>query len=148
MTSTKRTSTASTTKKVRVPAVGGPAEPSAGCGNLAVVWGPCSTGVEVRVLASGARLASLSITAPVPGQAAATSVPVTVWDPPAWLDGLAPGDEVVVVGAVRRRFFATASGARGAKVEVEASHVARATPAQRERSRTRAQARLADLAVP
>ena len=133
-------------KNARTRSTGGSAEPPAG-GNVAVVWGPCSTGVEIRVLGSGTRLASLSVTAPVPGQAAATSVPVTVWDPPAWLEALAPGDDVVVVGAVRRRFFATASGARGAKVEVEAVHVARATPAQRERSRTRAEAWLADLSA-
>jgi hypothetical protein len=109
-----------------------------GC-NLAVLWGACSTGVEVRTLASGRRLATLSVRTPTrrPGRGAgepATSVPVAVWDPPGWIDGLGAGDPVVVVGVVRRRFFATASGTRGAKSEVEAHLVARGTPAQVDRA--------------
>jgi len=100
--------------------------------NLAVLWGVCSTAAEVRELASGRRLVGLAVRTPVtPGrggrpavtgasaasaaQARATSVPVTVWDPPAWVEGLGEGDPVVVVGVVRRRFFVTASGRRGAK---------------------------------
>jgi hypothetical protein len=53
-------------------------------------------------------------------------VPVTVWEPPAWLETVSPGEELVVVGAVHRRFFRTATGS-AAKAEVEASYVARAT---------------------
>lgn len=120
--------------------------------NLAVVWGCCSAGVDVRVLASGRRLASLSVRTragapPRHGgsrernrREGATSVPVTVWDPPAWLEGLEPGDPVVVVGSVRRRFFATQAGGRGTKAEVEAVSIARATPAQRTRAWRRATA--------
>ena len=126
----------------RSTTAGGPAG-----GNVVVVWGTCPGGVEVRVLGSGVRVASLALTAPVPGRTGATSVPVTVWDPPAWVEGIEPGDEIVVVGAVRRRFFTTTAGGRGSKVEVEAAHVARATPAQRARTRARAEARLAGLDV-
>ena len=116
-----------------------PVPEDVGC-NLAVLWGACSTGVEVRTLASGRRLATLSVRTPSrwAGRGAgdpATSVPVSVWDPPAWIDGLGAGDPVVVVGVVRRRFFATASGTRGAKSEVEAHLVARGTPAQVDRAR-------------
>ncbi|MFO1538135.1 MAG: hypothetical protein ACKOVH_09985 [Actinomycetota bacterium] len=119
--------------------------------NLAVLWGVCATAAEVRELASGRRLGGLAVRTPVtPGrggrpavtgasaasaaQARATSVPVTVWDPPAWVEGLGEGDPVVVVGVVRRRFFVTASGRRGAKSEVEAQFVARGTRAQLDRA--------------
>lgn len=92
--------------------------------NLAVLRGVCSTAPEIRTLDSGTRLASLSIRTRGPG-AHATSVPVTVWDPPAWLDVLDVGDALVVVGTVHRRFFRTAAGVRGAKADVEASYVTR-----------------------
>jgi len=74
--------------------------------NLAVLCGPCSGPAEVRVLESGTRLATLAVRCPTgPGaDERATSVPVTVWDPPAWVETLAAGDPVVVVGRMRRRF--------------------------------------------
>lgn len=126
----------------------GPATPSdatGGC-NLAILWGQCSAGVEVRTLASGRRLATFAVRTPAsapprrrPGGAeSATSVPVTVWDPPAWLDAIGPDDPVVVIGTVRRRFFSTRSGSRAASVEVEAVTVARGTPGQRKRAWQRA----------
>ena len=93
--------------------------------NLAVLRGVCPSPPEIRVLESGRRLASLALRTHGPG-VRATSVPVTVWDPPAWLETIADGEELVVVGAVHRRFFRTASGS-AAKAEVEASYVARAT---------------------
>ena len=92
--------------------------------NVAVVWGVCSTEPEVRELDSGRRLASLSIRVKT-GDEPATSVPVTVWEPPAWVETVTAGDELVVIGHIRRRFFQTAAGGRGAKVEVEAESLAR-----------------------
>ena len=53
-----------------------------------------------------------------------TSVPVTVWDPPAWIETLAADDDVLVVGRVRRRFFRTAAGGSGARTDVEAESLA------------------------
>lgn len=122
--------------------------------NLAIVWGPCSAGAEIRTLASGSRVASLSIRTPAspargrgrergrnPNAAAkpaATSVPVTVWEPPAWVETLEPGDVVIAVGSVRRRFFATRAGGRGAKSEVEAVSIAKATPRALEQAWQRA----------
>jgi single-stranded DNA-binding protein len=124
--------------------------------NLAVIWGTCSAPPEIRTLESGSRVASLAVRTPAsattgrrgrgaPGTTA-TSVPVTVWDPPAWVETLDAGDAVVVVGSVRRRFFATRSGARGAKAEVEAATIAKATDRQLEQASTRALAALASLA--
>ena len=56
--------------------------------NLGVLCGPCSAPPELRVLESGTRLATLAIRCPAgpAGDERATSVPVTVWDPPAWID--------------------------------------------------------------
>jgi len=79
--------------------------------NLAVVRGECSGPPETRTLESGARVASLAVRCPTGGAGErATSVPVTVWDPPAWIETLDRGDEVVVVGRVRRRFFGRPGG--------------------------------------
>ena len=53
------------------------------------------------------------------------SMPVSCWNPAAWVEALEPGDEIVVVGRVRRRFF-RAGGATASRVELEADVVARA----------------------
>jgi single-stranded DNA-binding protein len=109
--------------------------------NLAVVCGACSSPPEVRVLESGTRVASLSVRAPasVKGTARgaagaagerATSVPVTVWDPPAWVEQLDTGDSVVVVGQVRRRFYSRPGGV-GSRVDLEAATIARARDRRR-----------------
>lgn len=98
-----------------------PLGPSA---NLCVVRGECSACPEVRELASGARLAAVSVRVNAAG-GRATSVPVVWWEPPAWFEEVDAGDELVVVGRVRRRFFGLAGGGRGARVEVEADVVAR-----------------------
>jgi hypothetical protein len=112
--------------------------------NLAVLCGPCSGAAEIRVLESGTRLASLAIRCPT-GAAAdepATSVPVTVWDPPAWVETLAAGDVVVVVGRMRRRFYQRPGGV-GSRVDVEAELIGRA----RDRRRIDAALRKADEAL-
>jgi len=109
--------------------------------NLAVVQGACSSPVEVRVLPSGSTLAVLQVTTRAPGRPA-TSVPVAMWGPPGWVDELDSGDEVVVLGQVRRRFFRGAGGT-GSRVEVEAVALARA----RDRRRVQALARRARAAL-
>lgn len=113
--------------------------------NLAVVIGVCSAPPEVRVLESGTRVASLSVRAPAHGAnrggrgrsasgaeagERATSVPVTVWDPPAWMEGLDQGEAVVVVGQVRRRFYSRPGGV-GSRVDLEAVSIARARDRRR-----------------
>jgi single-strand DNA-binding protein len=81
------------------------------------------------MLKSGRVLAILQVTAR-PDNGVAVSVPVVQWDPPAWVERLDVGDEVVVVGRVRRRFY-QAAGAAASKVEVEADALARATDRRR-----------------
>jgi single-stranded DNA-binding protein len=109
--------------------------------NLSVVCGPCSTTPEIRILESGTRLATLAVRCPA-GDDRATSVPVTVWDPPAWLESLEPGDAVVVVGKLRRRFYQRAGGT-GSRVDVEAELIGRA----RDRRRIDAALRKAESAL-
>jgi len=116
--------------------------------NLAVLCGPCSGPAEVRILESGTRLATLAVRCPAGstgGNAAderATSVPVTVWDPPAWVETLEAGDPIVVVGRMRRRFYQRPGGV-GSRVDVEAELVGRA----RDRRRIDAALRKADEAL-
>ncbi len=105
--------------------------------NLAVLCGPCSGPAEVRVLESGTRLATLAVRGPAgtggSGSGAeerATSVPVTVWDPPAWVETLEAGDEVVVVGRMRRRFYQRPGGV-GSRVDLEADTIGRARDRRR-----------------
>ena len=98
-----------------------PAEDSV---NLSVLRGACSAAPELRILASGARLATLALRCPA-GDGRSTSVPVTVWDPPAWLQRVGAGDELVVLGRSRRRFYRQ-SGGVGSRVDVEAEVVGRA----------------------
>jgi len=100
--------------------------------NLGVLCGPCSTVPEIRVLESGTRLATLAIRCPAGASAdeRATSVPVTVWDPPAWIDTLEAGEAVVVVGRLRRRFYQRPGGV-GSRVDVEAAYIGRARDRRR-----------------
>ena len=71
--------------------------------NIAVMRGALSSAPSRRTLPSGACVVSLEMmTEGVDGGRA--SVPVAWYDPPSEVD-LAPGDAVVVVGSVRRRFF-------------------------------------------
>ena len=91
--------------------------------NLAVVRGHLTIPPESRTLPSGRNLAVLQITTrPAAG---AISVPVAVWDPPAWLVALDTGAELVAVGSVRRRFF-RAGATTASRVELEAALVVRA----------------------
>jgi len=110
--------------------------PSAPPLNLACVVGTLSSPPEIRALASGTALAVLQVTTR-PADGPAISVPVSVADPPAWVAVLAPGESVVAVGAVRRRFF-RAGRTTASRVELDATAVARW-------SDTRARRRLARM---
>ena len=100
--------------------------PSPSTVNLAVVRGVASGPPELRHLASGTRLASFALRTHSLGPPA-TSVPVAVWDPPAWVEQIDEGDELLVAGCIRRRFYRAASGALASRVELEASVVGRAS---------------------
>lgn len=112
--------------------------------NLAVLVGELSSAPEVRDLGERGRVASLAVRTPTAD--GATSVPVTVWSPPAWLEDASAGTRVVLVGPVRRRFYRSGSGATGSRVEVEASAIARDTARSRVAMWRRAAAALEALA--
>ena len=76
--------------------------------------------------------------------AAATSVPVAVWDPPAHVEDLEAGSDVVVLGRVVRRFFRTGAGAPGSRVEVRAELVAPAGDKRKVTQALRRAARMLD----
>jgi single-strand DNA-binding protein len=87
--------------------------------NQVVLIGHLSSAPQERALASGSVLWSLELTTDTPN--GAWSVPVAWFDPPAGVPFIA-GDDVVVIGAVRRRFFRTAGGTQS-RTEVVASEV-------------------------
>jgi single-strand DNA-binding protein len=99
--------------------------------NVAVLRGACSSPADVRVLPSEEVLAQLQVTTRLDGRA--MSVPVAVLDPPAWVQALENGDEVLVVGHVRRRFFRVA-GATASRVEIVAEMIAPARDRRRLRT--------------
>ena len=87
--------------------------------NSVILRGHLSSAPQARELASGAVLWSLEITTPT--DEGAWSVPVAWFDPPA-VPTFAVGDEVVVCGGVRRRFFRTSAGTQS-RTEVVATEV-------------------------
>jgi hypothetical protein len=106
--------------------------------NLVVLRGVASVPAQHRTLRSGGRLATLSVRVPGPpahatdgrGRQHATSVPVAIWDPPAWLDAVDVDDPLVVVGHLQRRFYRS-EGGTGARVEVVATLIGRGTDRRR-----------------
>jgi len=113
--------------------------------NLVVLRGVASAPPELRTLTSGRRLATISVRVHAldPGS---TSVPVAVREPPGWVEDLDEGSSLVVVGALRRRFFKTKTGGTGARVEVEARAIGRGTDRRRlDTARRRAEEELDGL---
>ena len=115
-------------KPVRKPSTATDAESDRDGLNLVVVRGTVSSPPDVRVLPSEAVLAQLQVSTRLESET--LSMPVAVWSPAAWVESLEPGDEIVVLGRVRRRFF-RAGGAAASRVEVEADVVARARDRRR-----------------
>jgi single-strand DNA-binding protein len=99
--------------------------------NVAVVRGTCSSPAEVRELPSGDVLVQLQITTRVAGHG--MSVPVSVVQPAVWVERADTGDELIVVGHVRRRFF-RAGGATASRVEIAAEFLAPAHDRRRVRA--------------
>jgi single-strand DNA-binding protein len=100
-----------------------PSIPSSGSAiaNLAIVSGALSSVPRFRALPSGSTVVNLDVTT---AGSPADSVPITMFDPPAAVSRLIEGDEVVVIGRVRRRFF-RAAGVTQSRTEVVAERIAR-----------------------
>lgn len=97
--------------------------------NVAIVRGVVSRDPDLRTLADGTALASFDLI--VEGTARA-AVPIVVTLGPRHLQAPVAGDELVVVGAVRRRFF-RAGGSTQSRTEVVASDVVPARDRRRVR---------------
>jgi len=91
-----------------------------------VVRGLLSSGPQIRTFESGARLATLQVTVRQDGQPT-VSLPLSVWDPPAFVEALEAGDEVIGIGRVNRRFYGAGAGPRQSKVEIVAREIVRGT---------------------
>jgi len=99
--------------------------------NLALLAGTLSRSPSVRTLPSGTTVASLELRTK-PSDGPAETVPVSWFDPPATVGRLAEGDDLVVVGRVRRRFF-RAGGATQSRTDVLATAVVPSRQAARAR---------------
>lgn len=110
--------------------------------NLAVLTGTLVKAPEPRLLADGTTVWELDVAIRHEARAAAT-VPVSWSTPPPAVDpaSWAPGEELLVVGAVRRRFY-RAGGATVSRTDVLADAV---VPA---RQRKRAATVLAEALAP
>ena len=94
--------------------------PTAGT-NLAVLVGTLSRAPEPRSLPSGDEVLSLELTIRADGSPT-DSVPVAWLNPNGSAGAIDVGDELLVVGRVRRRFFKV-GGATQSRTEVVASRV-------------------------
>ena len=100
--------------------------------NLVVLRGVIRRDPEYRVLPSGDELLSFDLTIR-DGELPTETAPVVWHQPTAAAAKLAEGDDVVVVGRVRRRFF-RAGGSTASRTEVHADKVLSARSAVRIRS--------------
>jgi single-strand DNA-binding protein len=91
--------------------------------NVVIIRGRLSSTPASRTLASGSELLSLEVTTVTPDGTA--SVPVAWFDPPASIS-FTLGDEVVVRGVVKRRFFRTGAGTQS-RTEIVAAEIVAAT---------------------
>jgi single-strand DNA-binding protein len=89
--------------------------------NLAVLVGVLSRDAEVRSLPSGDRLVALELTIR-PADGAADTVPVAWPDAPDEAGAWEEGEELLVTGRVRRRYF-RAGGVTQSRTEVVADRV-------------------------
>ncbi|MGI9623020.1 MAG: single-stranded DNA-binding protein [Acidimicrobiales bacterium] len=95
--------------------------------NTVLLQGVLSSEPRVRELPSGSMLVSWEVTTESDG--VRLSVPVVWFDPPASGTEVHDGDEVVVLGEVRRRYFKTTTGTSSV-TEVVVQKAAKATRAR------------------
>jgi hypothetical protein len=89
--------------------------------NVTVLVGTLGRAPEVRTLPSGDRVLALELTIR-PAGAAAESVPIAWYDPPEPAVLWIAGEELLVVGRTRRRFF-RAAGLTQSRTEVVATAI-------------------------
>ena len=100
--------------------------------NIAILRGLIRRDPDSRVLPSGDEVLSVELSVR-DGDRAADTVPVVWQNPPTSAFKLVKGDDVVVVGRVRRRFFRS-GGATTSRTEVHADSILSARSSSRLRS--------------
>jgi single-strand DNA-binding protein len=90
--------------------------------NVSIVRGTLSRQPETRVLDSGTTVVSCDVAVRSTGKA--ETVPVSWFDPPARAAKLREGDEVLVTGRIRRRFYRSA-GRTQSRTDIVAETVVR-----------------------
>ncbi len=105
--------------------------------NLVILRGVLSSDPRERVLPSGTVVVNWEVTTESDGTR--LTVPVAWFDPPRGVAEVTGGDEVAIVGTVRRRFYRT-GGATASVTEVRGERMARG-------SRRRSVERLRDVAA-
>ena len=108
--------------------------------NVTVLVGHLGRAPEVRTLPSGDRVLSLELSIR-PSGAAAESVPIAWYDPPEPAVLWIAGEELLVVGRTRRRFY-RAQGCTQSRTEVVATSV---TPTRKAAAARRALVTALDL---
>jgi single-strand DNA-binding protein len=116
---------------------GAPGERGSASVNLVVVQGLVRDDPVVRSLSSGQQVVSFELAVRT-SEETLESVPVVVFDTAC---AIAPHDEVVVIGRVRKRFF-RAGGATQSRTEVVASRI---VPARRRAQVTKALGQAIDI---
>jgi single-strand DNA-binding protein len=98
--------------------------------NVVVLRGRLTSDPAMRELQSGSVLVSLEVSTPV-GADERANTPVAWFDPPrsSSVANWSAGEEVVVLGSVRRRFYRSAGGTQS-RTEVVASTVVKAASAR------------------
>jgi single-strand DNA-binding protein len=96
--------------------------------NMAVVIGSLTKPVDIRSLPSGTSVASFDLQVLRTDQSAET-VPVTLSETPELVADWAVGEQLLVIGRVRRRFF-RAGGSTQSRTEVVAERVLRLQEAE------------------
>jgi single-strand DNA-binding protein len=99
--------------------------------NVVLVQGVLARAPEEWVVGGGDRIVGFDLTVRPEG-APPDAVPIRWESPPAWAMGLAVGEEVLVTGRVRRRFF-RAGGGTQSRTEVLAEVVVRVKAGRRGR---------------
>lgn len=112
--------------------------------NVTIIRGTLSRPPDTRVLPSGSTVVSYDVTVR-PDDGPTETVPVSWFEPPVTASRLGEGDEVLVTGRVRRRFF-RAAGRTQSRTDVVADIVVRVSA--RVRAAKALQGALERIAVP
>lgn len=118
--------------------------PAPAC-NQAVVIGELVQGPERKDLPSGTSVVSFSLTVRAEGEKT-TSVPLSWFDPPKRVDRWKPGDHLLAIGPIVRRFY-QAGGVTASRTDIDVRHAESLSSARSRRLLEQAESTLGELIV-